>query len=256
MEFSRIKNILIIILLILNLLLTVNIVTNYDFGRGMTTKEQENITAIFEKDGVALSPECLKSKNPRLPVLQVVFSESTAAAFLNSFGEDLQPVNLGKVQGVENTRFRAFQLDELTYRIEITEKDSEEVEKILKKAGITLDSDKKNINPPQINGYQVLNTKSSVQSTGSTLILETRKILETKEQPQSKKSLSPFSLLLSFSVENREKALGVKKITGYRFFYYITESAVGGTVLTPVMELSCDKGSFLMDGVSGRLIIV
>ena len=254
MEFSRIKNILIVILLILNALLAVNISTTHDFGSSMSKEERKNITALFEKDGVTLQPECLKGKSDYLPMLQIVVSDSAADTFMHTIDTELQSVSLGKVQGVENKNLRVFHTDDLTYRIEIFDADAAKINTILKNAGITLNAEKTIMNPQIIDGYPVLNAMSRLQKTDTELTIETRWILETKELPSPKAALSPFSLLVSFALLNREENLGVTSIKSYTFQYYIAESSLGGYVLTPTMQLHCDNGDFLLDAVTGMRI--
>lgn len=268
MDGSKIKNIVLLILFLTNVFLLGMLLTDYSEKRAAEEEGWEQLTAIFEENGIALSPTVQKEE-PLKPYSLRRDAEGERAAVEKLLG-NLEFLDMGGniyfYNGVDGqATFRGTGEFDIVLQAGVVSAGNEPVQAacgVLKKLGIGYDRDRADVKaersmtvvtiPVCWQDIQVFNAQVTFTFSSETLILISGRRLPDAESGQGSVGLPPKTLLMDFLRAVNEGGYVCSEVTEMQCGYIMNVPVSGDVELVPVWRIGTDVGDYYFNGVTGR----
>lgn len=274
MDSSKVKNILIVFLLIINLLIGMVYASRRMEDSRIQWKMAENIVSGLEKMGVTLSIDVLESVNTPIYMLEVERdTDSEVKAFSrlldDPMTEELGGGNLLLTSGESYARLSGDGLFEVylspEQRVSIENTWTEGALEIFEKMGLDASGDylsAKEIQNgfvvdgiQQIDGLKIFNRTYELAFDSEGLSgMRGGRIFGEQLVCDATPSVSMASALFAFADIMIKNGTPCREIIGAELGYYAESTAPGFTGIKPVWEIVSDLGVYYVDAISLNLI--
>lgn len=271
MDKSKLKNLIIILLVFVNLFLLVLAVSGIAQKNSAEKKRISALQAVLDEQGITLSDvsdldvtcpdviELERSVNKEKKMLSALIGSCTA----EDLGGNIYIFSSEDGQA----RMRSTGDFEIALDTDVIPTDGDLIsasETALRKLGISYDKDSLVIGQSneldcvtatcKYNGFTVLNANITLYFSDSRLVLITgRRPPDVKDSSSDADSdLDAIAIILTFLENNHESGQVCSAILNVSTAYILDSATVGDCTLTPVWCIETDVGSFYFDGITGK----
>ena len=253
MERSKVKNVVILILLAVDLALGYMLLSESISAKRIDDRARENLVQVLERDGIALM--CAVPDNENIYAIEAVrgtdSEKRTAESLVGSCVMEDQGGNIHCYRGEKgDVYFRGSGEFEVIFG---EEADLGSVIRALKKQNVQIDQ--REGEDYACTGYQFVNGRVLRNSTvtlrvsgGKPTALEGRWLISPVQQDMSAPGADVLTAIMYFASENADSGYGCTEIKSVEPGYYMTAQVSGEFALEPVWDIETDVGCFRVNG--------
>lgn len=268
MDGAKVKNIIILVLLLVNLFLLAMVIHDQLETAELRQQAREDVAAAYERSGITLTGEVpwndevntcslYRDKSREHDMVRAILGKCSV--------QDLGGNILFYKSAKGEARFRGtgeFQLMPADGKAFVGESFLESAEAILNDMGFSADTDNAVIDQDgqttnvtlacRFRGKNAYNcTVSFMFSTNSLLLIDGCRPMERGAEDETA-ALDAATVLMRFLAEVREKGLVCSEVRSVELGYMMTASASGEGYMTPFWRIVTDTGTNYMNGLTGK----
>ncbi|MBR5114191.1 MAG: hypothetical protein IK101_02745 [Oscillospiraceae bacterium] len=258
MDGRRIKTLVILILLTVNLFFGGIIIMQRAQSRGMEAREREELSRVMSDAGIELPPDMI----PRAKALKrcsVVRDASLERAFAAALIGEAEPVEQGGgIVSYENENGRATfrsggEVEAVIFdksALSASVRAEDYVAGLLGKSGFEIKNGELVLS---VGGMRVFNCVLTATAADEGIVVEGRRLTGAPSESEEAAPVSAYTALMAYLRAVSEDGSVVKQIVGVTQGYVFEYSASAGT-LEPVWRIQSDGGAVYISAVDAEII--